>query len=720
MVDTTLDSIIQLVARRTEIGFRAVKATVELLEQGATVPFIARYRKAFTGGMDEEQIREIAKAHKYFAELLQRKETILRSIEEQGKLTPDLKQKIENCHDATELEDLYLPYKPKRKTKAVIAVEQGLAPLAQIIKTVTDGNIEEICKQFINGDICTRKEAIQGAQYIIAEEITENAEVRAYVRTQMQREGKVCSKKKQTDHKEAYKFDLYEDAEFSVARIKPHQMLALNRGENLEILSVKVTADDEAFESFISRLYKINPKLIFYSEYLDAVRLALSRYLKPSIEREVRKVLKEVCDLHAVKVFSQNLRNLLLQPPLADKMVMGIDPGFASGCKVAIVNPQGDYLEGAIIYPVPPRNAFTEAEAIVLRLIQKHKVNLIAIGNGTASRETETFIAKVIKKHSLAVQYIIVSEAGASVYSASELAKKEFPHLEASERGNISIARRVLDPLAELVKIDPKSIGVGLYQHDVNQTLLEEELKAVVESSVNEVGVELNTASPTLLSYVSGLNERIANEIVNYRNKVGSIKNRKELLNVKGIGERTFEQAAGFLRIRNGVEPLDNTAIHPESYDKVRALAQELQYDLNSNMSALGFALAKMKKDRLQSLLAKTELDEHTFELIAQNLLKPGRDPREDVPPPILRSDVLKLDDLNEGMVLNGTVRNVVDFGAFIDIGLKNDALLHISRMGKNGRRVQNPLDVLEVGDIIQVKIERLEREKERVSLELV
>ena len=707
------------ITRQTGLPRRGVQAAVELLESGATVPFIARYRKAQTGGLDEEQIRNVEKGLKYFRELFERKETVVKTIDAQGKLTPELRAKIEACLDANELEDLYLPFKPKRKTKATVAREQGLEPLARLIQTARSGSVEEMARQFINGDICTPKEAIQGAQYIIAEEIAENAEFRAHFRKTLQTEGAVLSQKRKTDHKDAYKFDLYDGASFDVSKIKPHQILAILRGESLEILTVKLACDEESVAKWVEKKLGVSDALIFKQQYQEAVKMGLSRYLGPSIEREIRKQLKEMADVHAVKVFSENLKNLLLQPPFTGKVVLGIDPGFASGCKIAVVNERGDYLQGDVIYPTPPKNLLRESEHKILDWVQKFKVDVIAIGNGTASRETETFIADVIKKHGLSARYLIVNEAGASVYSASEYAKKEFPHLDATQRGNISIARRAQDPLAELVKIDPKSIGVGMYQHDVDEGLLEDELTAVVVSAVNEVGVDVNTASPKLLSFVSGLNERIANEIVETRRQIGRFESREQLKKVKGVGEKTFEQAAGFLRIRDGKEPLDNTAIHPESYDKVKKMAAELK-SASGSFAALGLALSKLSPQKTDELMNKTGLDPHTFKLIVDNLLRPGRDPREDVPPPILRGDVVKLEDLREGMTLAGTVRNVVDFGAFVDIGLKNDALLHVSKMRRPGQRSVAPTDVLKVGEVINVAIEKIDFDKERVSLDWV
>lgn len=706
------------VARALGLRPDAVRRTLDLFEAGATVPFIARYRKAQTGGLDEQQLRALDKSRRHFTELHERKQTVLRSIAEQGKLSDELRRRIEACSDLNTLEDLYLPYKPKRKTKAMVAIENGLEPLADLMLTATSGDADALARAFINGTICTRKEAIQGAQYILAERITENADIRAHVRQTLHEKGLVQSKKKETDHKEAFKFELYEDFKLDVRKLKPYQWLALHRGEQLGILSLGVVADTEALAHFVERHLKLSGRLIFIEECRAAIRLALSRYLEPSIEREVRRTLKEAADRHAVTVFSRNLRNLLLQPPLADKVVLGIDPGFASGCKVAVVGRQGEYLAGEVIYPTPPRKQIAAAQRVVLDLIQTWGVEVIAIGNGTASRETEAFVAQLIRHYGLSARYLITNEAGASVYSASEAARQEFPQLEAAERGNISIARRVQDPLAELVKIDPKSLGVGLYQHDVDQSMLENELQAVVESCVNEVGVDLNSASPQLLAHVSGLNMRLAQEIVQHRQRIGRFEARDQLRAVRGIGERTFEQAAGFLRIRSGREPLDNTSIHPESYEAVRRLARHLGLAADQ-FRQLSEALESMKPAERQALAAKLDIDPHTFELIRQNLARPGRDPRADVPPPILRSDILELDDLKIGMELQGTVRNVVDFGAFVDIGLKNDALLHVSKLGRGGRRITDPLEVVQVGDILRVRVCQVEPEKQRVSLEL-
>lgn len=706
-----------LIARKVNLPLPGVEATVSLLERDSTVPFIARYRKAQTGGLDENQIRDIVKAKAYFEELNKRKEFVLKTIEEQGKLTPELEKKIAETLDENVLEDLYLPYKKKRKTKATVAREQGLAPLAEKMMQLTTGDPDAIAREFIQGEICTPKEAISGAQYIIAEEIAEDAELRNYIRKDMQRHAFVNTKKRKTKHPEADKFELYEDFSVEITRIKPHQILALNRGESLGILSVKLEDDTEEFIYQVEKRRKVSEQLIFYPQYREAIKLSLERYLLPAIERELRNMLSEKADQHAIQVFAENLRNLLMQPPLEGRTIMGIDPGFASGCKLVVLDPAGKPLEATVIYPTPPRKRIDQAEHTCMDLLYKYDVDLIAIGNGTACRETEQFVAELIQRNNLQARYLIVSEAGASVYSTSEVAAEEFPDRDPTERGTISIGRRVLDPLSELIKIDPKSMGVGLYQHDVDQKELARELGAVVESTVNEVGVDVNSASAQLLAFVSGLSSRLARNIVKHREQHGPFTRREQLLEVSGIGEKIYEQAAGFLRIRNGEEPLDNTAIHPEAYDALRELARQVKAKLE-DLPRLAKKLRSLENGKQEKLLKKVQLDEPTFELIQENLKKPGLDPREDVPAPILRSDVLKMEDLKERMRLKGTVRNVVDFGAFVDIGLKNDALLHVSKMGKH-RRVENPFDEVSVGDVLDVEIEKVDVDRGRVSLML-
>ncbi len=712
--------IATLVQQRVNLPLHSVQATIALLEEGATVPFIARYRKERTGGMDEEQIREVESALKYVKQLQERKETILNTIREQNKLTPELENQIVNCDNLTELEDLYLPYKPKRKTKGVIAIENGLLPLAEkVLDTqLTNGIPQDIASEYLNDKVTDVKQALEGAMYIVMERISERADIRQWIRNFMQREGVLTSSEKENTSQDAHKYEIYFEFSETVSRLKPHQILAINRGEKENILKVSIDADMEDITNYVQLKLKYNPRAVFAETLSQAIKYSLKYSILPAIEREIRSFITEKADLHAIEVFAKNLRNLLLQPPLLNKIIMGIDPGYVSGCKVAVIDKNGDYLAGDTIYPVPPKSKIFESEQIVADLIQKYKVDIIAIGNGTASRETEQFIANMIKKYDIPVHYTIVNEAGASVYSASPLAKEEFPDLEAAQRGNISIARRLLDPLAELVKIDPKSIGVGMYQHDVEQNLLKEKLENVVESCVNHVGVDVNTASASLLSYVSGLNGRTAKSIVNYRQKIKQFTDRKQLIEVPGIGEKAFEQAAGFLRIRNGNNPLDNTNIHPESYEAVQKIAEYYQIPVN-NFKALAEKLMQAKKAECDKLCKIANIGLPTLLLIRDNLAKPGRDPREDMPAPILRSDVLSIDDLQEGMELTGTVRNVVDFGAFVDIGIKNDALLHVSKMGR-GSFVKNPYEIVQVGDIIQVAIESIDRAKQKVSLKLV
>ncbi len=707
--------MIHFIARELNLLPVQIQAVKKLLDEDATVPFIARYRKAQTRGLDEEQIRTIQKKLKYYEQLQERKETVLKTIELQGKLTPELKEKILATQDLTELEDLYLPYKPKRQTKARKAIEQGLEPLAEILLSEKQGNKEQILRKFIQNDIATPKEALRGAQYIIAEKVSENPEIRAFTRTFLSKNAELESKKKNTEHPDAPKYEIYEDFSQPITRLKPHQILAINRAEKEKILKVKLLAPTTPILEKIQKVFNFDSQLLFAEEVQEAFELGTEKYLLPAIERELRKKLTEFAEKHAIETFAKNLRNLLLQPPISGHIILGIDPGYASGCKLAVIDKQGKFLESSVIYPTPPKKDFQEAEAELLRLIRKYGVTLIAIGNGTASRETERFVAEILAKHRLEAKYLIVSEAGASVYSASKIAKEEFPELDVTERGTISIARRVLDPLAELVKINPQSLSVGLYQHDINQNALLEELNNVVESVVNEVGVDLNTASPALLSYVSGLNKKTAKNIVRYREQNGIFPSREALKEVPGIGEKTFEQAAGFLKVRNSDEPLDNTQIHPESYEKVKKLAESVGVN-PKDLKKLGETLRNLSAKKVMKLLKEIDLDMETYSLILKNLLKPGRDPREELPQPILRSDVLSMDDLHEGMLLQGTVRNVVDFGAFVDIGLKNDGLIHISKMGK---RVKTPHELLGVGDVVSVEIIGIDKERGRISLAL-
>ncbi|MHB2154868.1 Tex family protein [Calditrichota bacterium GD2] len=714
--------MIQLVAKELNLKALQVKNTIELLDTGNTVPFIARYRKEVTGSLDENQIRAIQDRMQYLRALEARKETILKSIEEQGKLTPELKEKILKATKLQEVEDLYLPYKPKKRTRATVAREKGLEPLAEIIlkQEVTEGSAEEIAVKFVNEEkeVRTVQEALQGAMDIVAEVISDDAEVRKQIREATFKTGLLESVVKNAEERTPY--EMYYDYSEPVNSIPPHRILAINRGETEGVLKVSVEVDSQKMIGLIEALYVKNEKSIFIDYLRQAIADSFTRLIFPSIQREVRGALTEKADEHAIAVFAENLRNLLLQPPVRGKMIMGIDPGFRTGCKVAVIDQTGKYLEGATIYPHPPQERYLEAKSIVRALVNKYQVDIIAIGNGTASRETEMMVAELIRemKDERKVEYIIVNEAGASVYSASKVAQQEFPDLEAAMRGNISIARRLLDPLAELVKIDPKHIGVGLYQHDVNQKRLAEALQQVVESAVNMVGVNVNTASASLLKYVSGLTSRTANSIVKYRDEHGPFRNREEIKKVDGIGEVAYQQAAGFLRIPDGDNPLDNTSIHPESYEATRKLLEKFKVDDIHQGGKLLRLKIKQEKVDIPALLEELGIGEPTFNDILDNLEKPGLDPRDELPKPIFKSDVLKMEDLREGMILKGTVRNVVDFGAFVDIGVKQDGLVHVSRMAK--KFVKNPYELLSVGDVIEVKVVSIDLERGRIGLSMV
>ena len=702
-----------------------IKIVADFFEEDATVPFISRYRKEKTGGLDEDQLRDIEDKLNYYQLLEDRKESILKSIEEQGKLTEELKEKIVNSVKLREIEDLYLPYKRKRKTRGSVAKEKGLEPLALLMINTPnyEDDFDAELEKYINSEkgVNTPAEAVKGAQDIIAEMISEDADVREVVRNELLDHSTVASLKSKTPPKETDRkkdvFDIYHDFKIDITRVKPYQVLALNRGDKEGFIKVNIGFSKGKILQLITESYFKFSDSAFMELLDEVVDDSFTRLVFPSIEREVRNHLTELADTHAIDIFASNLRQLLLQPPLMNKIIMGIDPGFVSGSKIAIIDVTGKYLEGDTIYPHPPQRRVENSKGKILAYIKKYNVELIAIGNGTASRETEILVANIIKENNLSCHYLIVSEAGASVYSASPVAKQEFPNLEASQRGNISIARRVLDPLAELVKIDAKSIGVGLYQHDVDQKQLRKNLDDVVDSCVNYVGVDVNTASAPLLTYVSGLNKRLAENVVKHREENGEFISRKEILKVSGIGAKSFEQSAGFLKIRNGKNPLDNTFIHPESYDATEKLFK-LVGASNSEIEKSSLAI-KSFVDRSGSLKIADELGigEPTLMDIVENLLKPGRDPREDTPKPILRSDVLKMEDLTEGMTLTGTVRNVVDFGAFVDIGVKQDGLLHISQIAN--KFVKNPLDLLNVGDIVDVRVIGIDIKKGRISLSM-
>lgn len=724
--------IIKVIAAELNIAPRQIANTVNLLDEGNTIPFIARYRKEATGELDEEQIRNINDRLTYLRNLEARKAEVLKSIEEQGKLTPELAQAIAEATKIQEVEDLYRPYKPKKRTRAMIAKERGLEPLADLIwnQETESGSAEELAASFVNPDLGveTAAEALAGARDIIAERVSDDPDYRKMLRqyfwehaliTSEAKEAK-ADQKKDAERAELDEYRMYADYKEPLSKIPPHRILALNRGEKEDALKVSVDADHEAALDKLNRMIVTNRKSIFTSDLEVAVADGYKRLLFPSLERELRNALTETAEEHAIKVFGLNLRNLILQAPVKDLRVMGIDPGYRTGCKVAVVDETGKLLDTATIYPHPPQNEREEALAVLGELVRKHDVNLIAIGNGTASRESETLVAELI--HLLGAKktsYCIVSEAGASVYSASKLAKEEFPDLDVSMRGAVSIARRIQDPLAELVKIDPKSIGVGLYQHDVDQKQLSEALNGVVESCVNYVGVDLNTASPSLLQYVAGLQPAVAKNIVAFREENGKFTNRKQLLKVKRLGEQAFIQAAGFLKIADGEEPLDNTWVHPESYDAARQL-----------LAMLGFKtediLDKEKLAEIRIRLQQINIDETAEELgigkptlkdIIEALAKPGRDPREDMPKPIFRNDVLKMEDLKPGMTLTGTVRNVVDFGAFVDIGVKQDGLVHVSEL--SDKFVKNPTDVVAVGDIVEVRVLEVDLARQRIALSM-
>ncbi len=705
-------SYAETIANQLNVRPHQVEAAIRLLDEGNTVPFIARYRKEMTGTLDDEQVRILADEVVRLRAIDERRATILVSIEEQGKLTDELRTAIHAAETMTALEDLYAPYKPKRRTRAMIAREKGLEGLANHIlnQTITQRSIEDIIKEsYFSEQVTTVAEALQGARDIVAETISDNAEVRQSTREKALKFAKITVEKVEDAMDEKRVYESYYAFEGRVDRLQPHQILALNRGEKEGILRVRVHIDERDWRTAVENVFEADILSPFADELVLAEEDAASRLLLPSIERDVRRELSEKADGHAINVFATNLRALLGQPPLAGHTTLGIDPGFRTGCKVAVVDPTGKLLDTGTIYPHAPKNDWVGALTALEDMINRHHVTLITIGNGTASRETERLAAE-LTRNTQHVKYLIVNEAGASVYSASPLARAEFPNLDVSIRGAVSIARRAQDPLAELVKIDPKSIGVGLYQHDVDQAALTHALDGVVENVVNNVGVDVNTASSALLTHVAGVGPKLATSIVSYRDENGQFKSRAELRKISGLGPKAFEQSAGFMRIRDGDEPLDASAIHPESYSVARAVLERAGLQPGSPLTE--------RKPALDALLAKTPLEKLAAELncglptlkdILEQLLRPGRDPRADTPAPILRCDVLRMADLAEGMELKGTVRNVVDFGAFVDIGVKQDGLLH---------RTQIPFGtVLKVGDIIGVEILKIETERGRISL---
>lgn len=714
-----MNKIAGVIAHELGVKEFQVQNTIKLIDDGNTIPFIARYRKEATGGLSDEVLRNLNDRLTYLRNLNKRKEEISKSIEEQGKMTDELKIQIENAITLSEVEDIYRPYKQKKRTRASIAKEKGLEPLATIIYLQTDKRpVLEIAKEFINEEkgVNNEEEALTGAKDIIAENISDVAEYRKRIKQMCYREGLIKTKAINDEEKSSY--EMYYDFSEKINRIPSHRILAINRGEKEDFLKVKLEKPEDTIINYIENdIIKGNTE--FTDILKETINDSFKRLIEPSIDREIRSDLTEKAEEQAIKVFGKNAKQLLLGSPIKGQTVMGFDPAYRTGCKIAVIDETGKVLDTATIYPTAPQNDVENSKKTLLDLIKKDNINIIAIGNGTASRESEQFVSDVIKEASKDVNYAIVSEAGASVYSASKLATEEYPDINVSIRGAISIARRLQDPLAELVKIDPKSIGVGQYQHDVNQKRLSESLSGVVEDSVNSVGVDVNTATSSLLTYVSGLNNSISKNIVKYRDENGKFKNRKELLKVAKLGKSAYEQCAGFIRIYDGDNPLEVTAVHPESYEIAENLLKEIgckKEDLRDK-EGLKTIKEKLANINIKETSKKLNTSEITLKDIIEELSKPGRDPREDMPKQILRSDVLKFEDLKEGMVLNGTVRNVIDFGAFVDIGVKHDGLVHISEMSNN--YVKNPSEIVSVGDIVKVKVIGIDNEKQKVKLSM-
>ncbi len=714
--------ITKKIAEELQIKPSQVDAAIKLIDEGCTIPFIARYRKEVTGSLNDEQLRELDERLKYLRNLENRKEQVIASIEEQGKLTEDLKNQIIAAETMVLVEDLYRPYKQKRRTRAIIAKEKGLEPLAlYILQQDTDKPVEEKAAEYISDEegkeVASAADAIAGALDIIAEQISDEADYRTYIRDITFKEGKISSVAKDAEAESVY--ETYYDYSESLTTIPGHRVLALNRGENEKFLNVKIEAPVERILGYLEKKMIVSENQYTTPLLKAVVKDAYDRLIAPAIEREIRNSLTETAEDGAIKVFGKNLEQLLLQPPIAGKVVLGWDPAFRTGCKLAVVDPTGKVLATKVIYPTEPHNKVEQSKAEVKKLIDKYGITLISCGNGTASRESEKIIADMINEEGLTgVDYIITNEAGASVYSASKLATEEFPDFDVAQRSAVSIARRVQDPLAELVKIEPKSIGVGQYQHDMNQKKLGEALAGVVEDSVNKVGVDLNTASASLLEYISGISKTVAKNIVDYRETNGRFTNRKQLLKVAKLGPKAFEQCAGFMRIQDGDNPLDATSVHPESYEVAKKLLEIMGYDINSITTGELIGLRSKIKD-IHEMAQKLDVGEITLDDIIKELEKPGRDPREDMPKPILRKDVLDMKDLQPGMILKGTVRNVIDFGAFVDIGVHQDGLVHISQMTRQ-KKVEHPLDVVSVGDIVDVRVVDVDVAKARISLSMI
>ena len=710
------NSLIETIVSKYQFSEKQIKAVLKLLKENNTVPFIARYRKEATGGHDEVEIKQINDEYNYMLNLQKRKEEVIHNIDQQGLLTSDLKQDILTQTKLQRVEDLYRPYKQKKKTRATEAKRKGLEDLADwFSQSKLDTKIEDKAQLFLNDEVTTIEDAIEGAKDIIAERISDNPQYRSKILKDVFNQGLIVSSKKKKAEDEKQTFSMYYDYKEPIKRIANHRVLAMNRGEKEKVLSIKIDFDTTRIQREIANV-EIKTQNEATPFIKEAIQDSLKRLILPSIEREIRGDLTQNAESHAIDVFSENLRNLLLQPPMKGKQILGVDPAFRTGCKLAVVNPFGTFIAKGVIYPHPPISKVEAAEKELVKMISDYNIELLAIGNGTASRETEQFVAQVIKKYQLQAQFIIVNEAGASVYSASEIARQEFPDFQVEERSAVSIGRRVQDPLSELVKIDPKSIGVGQYQHDVNQKDLSSALTFVVETAVNQVGVDVNTASKSLLQYVSGLTSTIAQNIIDYKEENGPIKHHKEISRIKRLGAKTFEQSIGFLRIVDGEEPLDNTAIHPESYD----VAYRMLHQLDLTAQDIGSVKLKntLSNVNISTLVSQLNIGEPTLKDIIQSLIAPNRDPRDEFETPILKSDVLSIEDLSKGMKLNGTVRNVVDFGAFVDIGVKQDGLVHISKLSK--KFVKNPMDMISVGDIVEVWILDIDENKGKVSLTMV
>ncbi len=723
-----MDKISEIIANELGVRKSQVDSTIKLIDDGNTIPFIARYRKEATGGLSDEQLRNLGERLTYLRNLEERKQEVLKSIESQGKLTDEIKSDLEKSTTLAEVEDIYRPYKQKKRTRATIAKEKGLEELANtIIEQKAKESIYEIANKYINEekDVKTAEDAIAGALDIIAENISDNAKYRKQIKRTCYLEGMITTKATKPEEKSSY--DMYYDFSEKVNRIPSHRILAINRGEKEEFLKVKI---DKPQEKILANIEKdiIKDEHSQCAELLkNCISDSFSRLIEPSIDREIRADLTEKADEQAIKVFGKNAKQLLLASPIKGKTVIGFDPAYRTGCKIAVIDETGKVLDTTTVYPTEPQNDVEGAKAELTKLILKDNVQMFAIGNGTASRESEQFVASLIKeikeKYNKDLVYVIVSEAGASVYSASKLATEEYPDINVSLRGAISIARRLQDPLAELVKIDPKAIGVGQYQHDVNQKQLEESLTGVVEDAVNSVGVDINTATPSLLSYVSGVNKTIAKNIVKYREENGKVCERKELLKVPKLGKVAYEQCAGFIRVPGGKNPLEITGVHPESYDVAKNLLKEFGFDTKDltdkeKIKDVKARLSEVNNEKdIKTLASKFNIGEPTLKDIINELIKPGRDPREDMPKPILRSDVLSFDDLRDGMILTGTVRNVTDFGAFVDVGVKHDGLVHISEM--SDKFIKNPSEVVSVGDIVKVQVIGIDKDRQKVKLSM-